>query len=78
MIDPALLNKVQQRAIVYTALFVLSIASLIFAIVVQDGSAVVKVAGFFGGIGTIVFGLMSSSECGSYQTALRGEPPYAE
>lgn len=78
MIDAALLNQVQKRAITYTALFVLSIASLAYAIIVQDSSGLVKLAGFFGIVGTIIFGLMSASECGAYKTALRGEAPYAE
>lgn len=78
MIDPALLKKVQQRAFVSTALFLASIASLAYALIFHDGSMAVKFAGFFGGLGIIIFGLISASEREAYRIALRGEAPYAE
>lgn len=78
MIDADLLSQVQKRAVIYTALFVASLASLAFALIVHDDSGAVKVATFFGIIGTIIFGLISSSERGAYKSALRGEAPYAE
>lgn len=78
MIDAALVRKVRNRSITFSAAFVLSITLLAFAITVHDDSLGVKLAGFFGILGVIAFGLISGSERASYKAALNGEAPYAE
>lgn len=78
MIDAELLKTVRFRALTSVALLLLSVASLIIAIVIQDGSMMIKSMGFFGGIGTIVFWLISGSELDALKRARNGEAPYAE
>lgn len=78
MIAPALVRSVRNRAFTYTAILVLSISALAFAVVLHDDSMLTKCAGFFGGIGTLFFFLLSGSEIESYKKALAGEAPYAD